>query len=432
MADPQAAAEQIGALEQQVVRAVRSGREEEVVALWERILEIDPGHVRTLTAVGQRAFKNGDLPAARAAFERVVSANGSDPQQWINLALACQQLKDEAAEENAIRRALTLDPSELVALILRANLLERQGKTRRAALAHGAVATVSPPLPKLHPDLRPAVIHARAFREKYDREFATFMEQYLDAQYRSFGDKDLRRFRDSLDILVGRKKRYDSRSEIYHYPGLAPIEVFDRDLFPWLDTIEAATNDIRDEFLAVLAAEEGFTPYLTYPDDVPHNQFAELNNSPRWSAFHLYKMGQRVEANAVRCPRTMQALSAAPQPDQPGRTPSAMFSLLKPRTRIPPHVGVTNTRLVTHLALIIPEACGFRVGNDTRGWVPGKAWVFDDTIEHEAWNDSDKLRVVLILDIWHPHLSPPERAMITALTAGIQAFSGDDEGSDPR
>ena len=105
-----------------------------------------------------------------------------------------------------------------------------------------------------------------------------------------------------------------------------------------------------------------------------------------------------------------------------------MFSLLKPRTTIPAHVGVTNVRLVTHLALIVPEGCYFRVGNETRQWVPGKAWVFDDTIEHEARNDSDKLRVVLIFDIWHPHLTPAERALITALNAGMNAYAG---GSDP-
>src|SRR5271169_5427459 len=121
----------------------------------------------------------------------------------------------------------------------------------------------------------------------------------------------------------------------------------------------------------------------------------------------------------------------SPEPCAPWRvcrgqtSPGAMFSLLKPRTRIPPHNGVTNTRLVTHVALIIPEGCRFRVGNETRTWVPGKAWVFDDTIEHEAWNDSDKLRVLLMFDIWHPHLTPPERAMITALTTGIKAFAGD-------
>ncbi|HEX3632515.1 MAG TPA: aspartyl/asparaginyl beta-hydroxylase domain-containing protein, partial [Casimicrobiaceae bacterium] len=225
--------------------------------------------------------------------------------------------------------------------------------------------------------------------------------------------------------------RYDSQSAIYHYPNLAPVEFFDRALFPWLDPIEAATDQIRDEFLAVLQTEEGFTPYITYPDEVPQNQFAELNNSPRWSALHLYKLGQLVEENAAKCPATMRALEHAPQPDQPGRTPAAMFSLLRPRTRIPAHNGVTNSRLVTHLPLIIPEGCRFRVGSDTRQWVPGKAWVFDDTIEHEAWNDSDRLRVVLIFDIWHPDLTPPERAMITAMMAGMNAFVGESGTFEP-
>jgi aspartate beta-hydroxylase len=107
-----------------------------------------------------------------------------------------------------------------------------------------------------------------------------------------------------------------------------------------------------------------------------------------------------------------------------------MFSLLKPKTRIPPHTGVSNVRLVTHVPLIIPEGCGFRVGNTTRQWEPGKAWVFDDTIEHEAWNDSDKLRVVLIFDIWHPQLNTVEREMITAMSAGLNAFQGEAGGFD--
>jgi aspartyl/asparaginyl beta-hydroxylase (cupin superfamily) len=108
-----------------------------------------------------------------------------------------------------------------------------------------------------------------------------------------------------------------------------------------------------------------------------------------------------------------------------------MFSLLRPKTRIPAHNGVTNSRLVTHLPLIIPEGCRFRVGNDIRQWVPGKAWVFDDTIEHEAWNDSERLRVVLIFDIWHPDLTPPERAMITAMMAGMNTFVGESGAFDP-
>ena len=101
-----------------------------------------------------------------------------------------------------------------------------------------------------------------------------------------------------------------------------------------------------------------------------------------------------------------------------------MFSILEPRTRIPPHVGSNNCRLVVHLPLIIPPGCGFRVGAETRDWEPGKAFVFDDTIEHEAWNDSDDWRAVLILDIWNPLLTLAEREMVKAVTAGVDEFYG--------
>ena len=90
------------------------------------------------------------------------------------------------------------------------------------------------------------------------------------------------------------------------------------------------------------------------------------------------------------------------QPDIPRRGPNAMFSLLAPGAHIPPHTGVANTRLVCHLPLIVPPGCWFRVGAETRDWEVGKAWVFDDTIEHEALNPSDALRVIFIVDTWHP------------------------------
>ena len=429
MQNQQAARQEIAALEASALRAAQSGQDEDAAKLWARILDIDPVHARALMALGKRAIRYGDLGTARIAFERLVAANAGSTQAWVNLALACQGLKDEAGEEEAIRGALTADPGDLLALILRANLLERQGNTHQAASVYGAVASVAPPLARLSPELRPAVSHALAYKHKYEGDYARFMARFLTPHYQAQAGENLARFRESLDILTGQKSRYESKSLMYHYPGLVPLPFFERADFPWLDEVEAGTDAIRDEFLQVLAGEAGFTPYLSYSADVPHNQFAELNNSPRWSAFHLHKMGQVVPENAALCPATMRVLAATPQPDQPGRTPSAMFSLLKPHTRIPPHTGVSNARLVTHLPLIIPADCGFRVANETRAWVPGKAWVFDDTIEHEAWNNSAKLRVILIFDIWHPHLTGPERALVTAMGAAMRDFSGA-EGSD--
>jgi len=388
-------------------------------------------NVTDLEELGRRAFRSGDLAAAREHYSQVVKADGSDVQQWVNLAVVCQGLRDETGEEDAIRGALARDPLDLLALILRANLLERQGKRHEAAQAYGAVATVSPPLDRLHPDLRPAVSQAMEFRASYQAELASFLDATLESAYREVTGENIKRFRDSLDIMVGRKRRFDAHPVIYYYPQLPAIEFFDRELFPWLAGVEDATDAIRDEFLQVLESEEGFTPYITYPEGVPLNQWVELNNSPKWSAFHLRSMGKTVTQNASRCPRTMEALAAVPQPDMAARTPSAMFSLLKPRTRIPPHTGVTNVRLVAHLPLIIPERCGFRVGNETREWIPGTGFVFDDTVEHEAWNDSDKLRVVFIFDIWHPHLTRAERLLITRMNAALAQFAGGATGFDP-
>jgi aspartyl/asparaginyl beta-hydroxylase (cupin superfamily)/Flp pilus assembly protein TadD len=419
---PSPANPEVDALEREAARALQSGREADAIRHWTRILELQPAHLPALNALAGRAFQRGDMQGARAAFRRIVDADGTVAQQWIHLAIACRNLHDDQAADEAIEGALAVDPHELVALILRANSLERKGRTHEAAAAYGAVAATAPPMAQLRPELRPAVTEALTYLERYNADKGRFLDEYLDQYSKPFAGEDLSRFQTSVDILVGRKKRFDSQSLIYHFPKLAPIEFFDRAEFPWIERVEQATDDIRDEFLDVLRTEEGFTPYISYPPGAPVNQFAELNNSPRWNAFHLFKSGRRVDDNAVRCPRTMAVLEHVPQPDQPGRTPAAMFSLLSPRTTIPAHTGVSNTRLVCHLALIIPENCSFRVGNDTRQWVPGKVWVFDDTIEHEARNESDKLRVVLIFDVWHPHLTPPERAMITALTAAVNAF----------
>jgi aspartate beta-hydroxylase len=423
-----ASREQVGVLEAAIAQAIKSGRDQEAEQMLQQLVSLEPQHIPSLTVLGQKAYKRGDMAAAHHWFGRVVDADGRDPQQWVNVALACKGLNDEVAEEAAISNALTVDAHDLLALIMRANLYERQGKQHKAASAYGAVATVAPPFERLHPELRGSVAYAMQYKEKYDDDCAKFLDEFLSAKYNEFRGENLERFRDSVDIMVGRKRRYESQSMMYHYPRLTPIEFFAREDFPWLDAIEAATDDIREEFLQILAAEEGFTPYITYPNDVPLNQWAELNNSPRWSAFHLYKMGEIVGANAAKAPKTMSAIAKAPQPNQPGRTPAAMFSLLKPNTRIPPHTGVSNVRLVTHLPFIIPEKCGFRVGNTVRQWEPGKAWVFDDTIEHEAWNESDKLRVVLIFDVWHPQLSLAEREMIVAMTAGLNEFRGESGG----
>jgi aspartyl/asparaginyl beta-hydroxylase (cupin superfamily) len=90
---------------------------------------------------------------------------------------------------------------------------------------------------------------------------------------------------------------------------------------------------------------------------------------------------------------------------------------LKAGARIPPHTGVTNTRAIVHLPLVVPSGCRFRVGGETREWKEGQAFVFDDTIEHEAVNDSERDRIILIFDVWNPHLTPREQDLIVRFFA---------------
>jgi aspartyl/asparaginyl beta-hydroxylase (cupin superfamily) len=126
---------------------------------------------------------------------------------------------------------------------------------------------------------------------------------------------------------------------------------------------------------------------------------------------------------------TLAALEAAPLARIKGRTPSILFSRLKPGARIAPHTGFLNTRLICHLPLVVPPGCYFRVGNDQRQWEKGKAWVFDDTIEHEAWNSSGEPRVVLIFDIWRPELSDEERGLVAALIEAVDSYETSAKGS---
>jgi len=174
----------------------------------------------------------------------------------------------------------------------------------------------------------------------------------------------------------------------------------------------------------VMKQDTAFQPYVQGDPLRPRKSQDGMLNNPDWSAFYLWKNGQVVAENAARCPRTMAALAEVPLARIPGRTPSVLFSLMRPGAHIPAHNGFINTRLICHLPLIVPGQCSFRVGNDTREWAEGQAWLFDDTIEHEAWNRSDQTRVVLLFEVWRPELSEEERALVSAMFEAIDVEGG--------
>jgi aspartyl/asparaginyl beta-hydroxylase (cupin superfamily) len=217
----------------------------------------------------------------------------------------------------------------------------------------------------------------------------------------------------------------------YYYPGLPPIWFHERSQFPWLEAFEAAVDSIRENLLDIQRQDNGgFAPYIQYEPHLPLDQWRELNHSPKWTAYHFFDKGQPIVERLQRAPAVREALTLLPQPSVQLRSPTALFSALRPGARIPPHTGVANFRLLVHLALIIPPRCGFRVGGETREWRVGEAWIFDDTIEHEAWNGSDELRTIMIADIWSPYLSPEERNAIASVIAATDSYQGITPGID--
>jgi aspartyl/asparaginyl beta-hydroxylase (cupin superfamily) len=125
-------------------------------------------------------------------------------------------------------------------------------------------------------------------------------------------------------------------------------------------------------------------------------------------------------------PRTISALAVAPIPRISGFSPMVMFSLLQPGTHITPHYGSTNTRLICHLPIIVPDGCAIRVGNETRSWTRGEGLIFDDSFQHEAWNRGSGTRVILLFEIWRPDISNAERDELTALFEAIELSSFED------
>lgn len=365
----------------------------------------------------------GDTRGALELLERCVATDTNRPELWLKLAAIRRARGDLAGSTDAISAGLAIDPLHFMLLMSRARLLEAQGDVDEAARGYLRALAQLPAGETPPPELRGLIEHATKIADQYRDKVAARWEEVLDAVPRLDTIERARATRFTSNALR-RTRVYHSEPTHFHYPGLIEREFHDRRSFPWLTAVEAATDAIRDEYLGLVQRGDARAePYVQYSAGLPLRQWAVLNHSLNWTAFHLLRNGERVEANAAACPATLTAVRQVDQPQVAGRSPNAMFSLLKPRTSIPPHTGVANTRLVCHLPLIVPDGCWFRVGAERRQWRVGEAFVFDDTIEHEAANDSDLPRVVLIFDVWHSGLAPAERAAVKAL---METDSGGD------
>jgi aspartate beta-hydroxylase len=414
--------------------AERAGQVAEATRLWDAVVAGAPEHPKALVVQGRRLMERGEPAAAIAYFQRAEAADRRDPEIPVHIAMVHNvrgELDDALA---ALDRALALDPYFFMALLSKGAVMERMNKPRQAAQVYANAIKIAPAPERLPAPLRRGLERAHETVERNGAAMADFLRSRTASVRTQHSSEDLRRFDECIDILAGVKKRQMQDPLLLYYPRLPPIPFYDRAHFPWLGELEAATDAIREELAVVMREDRAqFAPYIQYQPGAPVNQWTELNHSPDWSTFFLWRDGVRQDANCARCPNTTALLERLPIAHQRGYGPTAMFSVLAPKKHIPPHTGSTNTRLIVHLPLILPEQCSFRVGNETRDWKMDEAWVFDDTIEHEAWNNSDQTRVILIFDVWNPLLSPAERDLVEAMMGALNEYqAGDQAKYSPR
>jgi tetratricopeptide (TPR) repeat protein len=376
-------------------------------------------------AAVQAALQRGDAKGALALVREAEVLAPSDLQLKLQRAMVCRAMNDLRGALGALDEALAIDPYDYLALLSKGAVLERLSGEKAAAPVYKNALKVGPDDERLPPPLKAPTENARAVVARVQQQLEDHLRAAADATKADCSDAARRRFDESVGIFSGRARVYTQEPLLLHYPRLPAIPFYEREHFPWLPKLEAATETIRGELGAALeAARDDFAPYIAFPKDAPVNQWGELNHSKRWSSFFLWKDGARQDGACKLCPKTAALLEELPLADQPGYAPTAMFSALEARTRIPPHTGSTNVRLLCHLPLILPGPAFFRVGAETKAWEMGQAWVFDDTIEHEAWNDADELRVILIFDLWNPFVEEGEKPLVNALLKARAEFYG--------
>ena len=405
--------------------------------LYIQVLTLAPGNPEAINFVAITALQAGETRRSLELLQQGVAVNPGDATLHKNLGLAYRASGDSQSAITAFSEAVRLKPDFVTAHLNRGALLAELGRREEALNAYmlgfdaGEKIGQFLNLSSMPPGIR--VLAEKGFALLREARLAAFHAALAPVE-KQHGAAALARVWQCLHAYLGMQPEAQlgplQRPTFMSFPGIPSRAWFERAEFPWMQDLERHTDAIRAELLAVLGSDVGFRPFIQVPTEHPGAAYwKQLNDSPSWNAFFFYRDGERNAENHARCPVTSAALDAAPLIRVAEHSPEVFYSVLKPGAHIPPHTGVVNVRLVTHLPLIVPPDCGIRVGSETRGWEEGKCVVFDDTFEHEAWNKSGQTRVVLIFDTWNPYLSAAERDGMRAAIEALGRFNRAHGGS---
>jgi hypothetical protein len=353
------------------------------------------------------AMARGDVREAQGLLE-IAAQRGKDAATLLRLATVRRSLGDLNGAMKAAAAAVELEPRNFLMCLLLGSLREATGALYSAQRAYRAACACAPLDLSFQPAMAKQLERARRIVEAGDQ----WREKLLHWRPEGLAPAEDRRMRDFRSNILESMSAGPLAPPFFMIPGIKAKRFFDPASFRGLADLEAQTAAVREEFLALAETKSA---KLSSSLAGLHGDERESGRVGKWSMIPLMRNGRIVEEYAGQCPRTMALAAGLDLPRLSLISPSLYFSVLEPGSRIAPHIGITNARLIVHLPLIVPDNCGFRVGGETRQWEVGKAIVFDDMTTHEAWNDSDRIRVVLIADLWRPELSLAERAAVTEL-----------------
>lgn len=413
-------------------------RLDEAAGFYLKVLIVHPDNAEALNFVGAHALAKGQLTAAIEYLERAAALPQANSEGLCNLGLAyvTSNRMDEALA--TLKRCVEMAPKFFRARLHLARIMELKGGMDEAvthyyaALLHAQEQGRWVNDATTAPGLRDMVKHAtRVTRAERKRLF----EAVLEPHRARYGSSEMTRVNKALLGYLGEipidYPDARQRPKFLYFPDLPTTPFFDRQLFPWYAILEDNFDAIRTELLAVLGAGNAFEPFLQYHPQQNMGDYLGGTEKPVWDAFFFYRHGQRFDDNCARCPQTAHWLDNLPTLARVrDHAPEVCFSLLTAGTHILKHRGVTNTRLVTHLPLIVPDNCAIVVGGEEHVWQEGRCVTFDDTFEHEAWNRSERTRVVMLMDTWNPHMTPIECEAVKNLVEVIGDFNREAEAPE--
>jgi aspartate beta-hydroxylase len=409
-------------------RLLEAGQLAAAERAYEAVLEVSPGDIEALNIVALGSLRTGDPKRALELLERAAAAAPGESATHHHLGTAYETIGDLVRAEAAHARAVRLEPAFFRARAAWAACLEELRKVDEAVIQYKRALDDAQSRGRwldpatTPPALRPLVEHAvLAVRQGRRSAFETLLAPLRE----KYGRDSMTRVERCLRIYLNEEEAVypdpRQRPTFLLFPDLPTSAYIDLERFDWIDALQESTPGIRTELEGLLPSSAG-SERVFASDALEAENLRGIDATPSWTGYYFFRHGIRREENCLRSPATTRALDALPLSAIRDHGPEVMFSVFTPGTYLKPHRGVTNTRVVGHLPLIVPEDCALNVGGEIHEWREGRIVVFDDTYEHEAWNRSRSTRVVLIFDVWNPYLSDAERAAVTDVVAAIGDF----------